>query len=80
MTPITPASASNTLVINKANPVITVAGVSVPFDNKPHAATATAAGVESPTPVDLSSLVHLSYKNLATERHHNLRPGKCRQL
>ena len=66
MTRTTPAYASNTLVVNKANPVITVVGVSVPFDNKPHAATATAAGVESPTPANLTSLLHLSYKNLAT--------------
>jgi parallel beta-helix repeat protein len=67
-------AASNTLVISKANAVITVTGATVPFDNKSHAATATAVGVESPTPANLTPLLHLSYKNLANSSITNSAP------
>jgi hypothetical protein len=52
--------------IAKASPVITITGAAVTYDGKSHAATATAKGVESPTPADLRSLLSLAYKNLAT--------------
>jgi CSLREA domain-containing protein len=51
--------------ITQALPVIKVTGVTVPYDGHAHAATGTAMGVETPTPVNLNSLLHLSYENLA---------------
>jgi len=52
-------SAAVPLIINKANAVITVTPYSVTYDGNAHTATGTATGVETPTPVDLTSLLHL---------------------
>jgi hypothetical protein len=59
-------SATTTLYIAKATPIISVSSVSIAFDGKAHGAIGTATGVESPTPAKLTSLLHLTYKNLAT--------------
>jgi hypothetical protein len=45
--------------VAKANATITVNPYSVTYDGVAHTATGTASGVESPTPVDLTSLLHL---------------------
>ena len=50
------------MVNKKVNAVLNFAGVTFPFDINPHPATATATGVAGE---DLSSLLHLTYKNLA---------------
>jgi hypothetical protein len=59
-------SATGTLVINKADAIFSFSGVTVVYDGNPHPATGTATGVESPTPANLTSLLHVSYKNLST--------------
>ncbi len=46
--------------IGKANAVITVNPYTVNYDGNPHTSTFTAVGIESPTPVDLSSLMDVS--------------------
>ena len=56
---------TGSLVIAKANPIVTVTGATITYDGKTHAATGSAKGVES-TPANLTSLLHLSYENLAT--------------
>jgi YDG domain/Kelch motif/Galactose oxidase, central domain len=53
-------SAAVPLIINKADAHISVTGYNVTYDANAHTATGTAAGVESPTPADLSSLLHLN--------------------
>ncbi len=52
-------SASVPLIINKADAKITVTPYSVTYDGNSHTATGTATGVETPTPADLGSLLHL---------------------
>src|SRR5207253_8277301 len=52
-------SASVALIINKADAVISVAAYSVTYDATAHTATGSAHGIESPSPVDLTSLLHL---------------------
>src|SRR5205807_2120381 len=54
-------NASDTVTdqIDKANANITITPYNVTYDVDPHTATGSAAGVESPTPVDLTSLLHL---------------------
>jgi hypothetical protein len=52
-------SAAAALIISKADAVITVTGYTGVYDGNPHGATGTAHGVESPTPADLSGLLHL---------------------
>ena len=47
--------------IAQANAVIAVTGYSGTYDDNAHGATATATGVESPTPADLTSELHLAY-------------------
>ncbi|HET8966247.1 MAG TPA: hypothetical protein VFN20_08530, partial [Candidatus Acidoferrum sp.] len=53
-------SAAASLTISKADAHITVTGYSVTYDATAHTATGTASGVESPTPADLTSLLHLN--------------------
>jgi hypothetical protein len=67
------AGESGTLAftIDKANAVISVTGVSTTYDGAGHAASGSASGVESPTPANLTSELHLSYstdggKNFST--------------
>jgi hypothetical protein len=45
--------------IAKANAVIVVTSYHVMYDGDPHTATGSATGVESPSPADLSALLHL---------------------
>ena len=47
--------------IMQARAIISIAGVSVTYDGNPHRATATASGVESPNPANLTSLLHIYY-------------------
>jgi uncharacterized repeat protein (TIGR01451 family) len=56
-------SATDTLVINKANATINVTGYTGAYDGQPHGATGTATGAQNE---DLSSLLHLgnSYTNV----------------
>ncbi len=53
-------------VIGKASAVFSFTGTSAAYNLKPHPASGTAAGVESPTPADLTSLLSLDYRSLAT--------------
>jgi hypothetical protein len=55
-------SASGTVAdkIDKANAVIDIDGYDVTYDGDEHTATGTATGVETPTPVDLTSLLTLT--------------------
>ena len=55
------ASGNVTDTIAQANAVIAVTGYSGTYDGSAHGATATATGVESPTPADLTSELHLAY-------------------
>jgi len=59
-------SATGTFVIAKANAIITVTGLTTTYNGSAHPASGSAAGVETPTPANLTSLLNLSYKNLAT--------------
>src|SRR5207249_5000812 len=52
-------SAAVPLIINQADAVINVSGYTGVYDGNPHGATGTAVGVESPTPANLTSLLHL---------------------
>src|SRR5581483_9798704 len=45
--------------IDKADAVIDVTPYHVTYDGDPHTASGTASGVESPTPADLTPLLHL---------------------
>ena len=54
------ASKDVTINVNKADAVITVTPYHVTYDGNAHTATGSAHGVESPSPVDLTSLLHLS--------------------
>ena len=54
------AATTITDTINKANALINVTPYSVTYDGAAHTASGTATGVETPTPVDLSSLLDLS--------------------
>ena len=56
-----PTTASGPGHITKANALITVTPYSVIYDGKPHTATGTAKGVESPTPANLNSGLDLSH-------------------
>ncbi len=68
------ASGKVSFAITGASPHIIVTGASAFYDGNPHAATGTATGVESPAPVNLTSLLHLSYKNLANNAVSALAP------
>ena len=46
-------------MIAKADAHITVTPYHVTYDGNAHTATGTATGVESPSPVDLTGLLHL---------------------
>ncbi len=48
-----------TLTVDKAAAIITVTPYSVTIDGRPHTATGTATGVESPTPANLDALLDL---------------------
>jgi hypothetical protein len=55
-----PASGNATVTITQANAIITVTGFSGVYDGNPHGViSSSAVGVESPTPADLSSLLHV---------------------
>jgi hypothetical protein len=54
------SSDSKDYTIAKANAVINITPYSVTYDGGAHTAAGTAAGVESPSPADLSSLLDLS--------------------
>ena len=47
--------------ITQAQAIVSITGVSVTYDTHPHPATATAKGVESPSPVNLTSLLSIYY-------------------
>ncbi|MGN6531341.1 MAG: Ig-like domain-containing protein [Ginsengibacter sp.] len=55
-----PANGTVNNNIGKANAVITVNSYTVNYNGNPHTSTFTAVGVESPTPVDLTSLMDVS--------------------
>jgi len=54
-----PASGSVAIAITQANANITVNGYTGVYDGNAHGATGSAAGVESPTPANLTALLHL---------------------
>ncbi|HWE97612.1 MAG TPA: CARDB domain-containing protein [Tepidisphaeraceae bacterium] len=60
-------SASGTVNDNiaQASAIFSFGGASGTYDGNSHAATGSAAGVESPNPQNLTGLLHFSYKNLA---------------
>jgi hypothetical protein len=47
--------------ISRVNAILSITGASVPYDGKAHPATATATGVESSSPANLTSALHLFY-------------------
>src|SRR5207249_4683955 len=53
------SSDSKSITIGKADGVISVTGYSRSYDGASHGASGSAAGVETPTPADLTSLLHL---------------------
>src|SRR5262249_43463148 len=50
-------------VVGKTNANISITGVNTTYDSAGHAASGTAAGVESPTPANLTSELHLFYSS-----------------
>ncbi len=58
-------SASGTLVVDAASPILDVAGSTVTYDGAPHAGTGPAMGVEPTTPANLTPLLQLSYQDIA---------------
>src|SRR5439155_791304 len=53
------SSDSKSITIGKADAVISVTGYSGSYDGAAHGASGSALGVETPTPADLTSLLHL---------------------
>jgi hypothetical protein len=51
--------------ISQASAIISISGLNVTYDGRPHPALATAQGVARPTPINLTSLLHVSYSTTA---------------
>ncbi|MDB5330318.1 MAG: hypothetical protein JWP03_1469, partial [Phycisphaerales bacterium] len=69
-----PASGTVSDNIAQVNAILSFSGATGTYNGSGHAATDSAAGVESPTAQDLTPLLHVSYKNLADNSFSNSAP------
>jgi hypothetical protein len=59
----TKTDSGKAVIVGQAQAIISITGAGVTYDGTGHAATGTASGVESPTPANLTSELHLYYSS-----------------